>query len=402
MSQFKYTAYDKKGKLVKGVVEASKKEEARKLVENIGLYPFFIEEVKQKKISLFDFAHKVKDEELVLFTHEFASLMSSGLTVVDALQGLAEQSENSYFKRALLDIKTKIEEGSNISDAFKSHPRIFSDIYISLLKVGEATGRLDVVLNGMATYLEKDLDIRRKIANGFAYPKFVVLVVTFVVIFMLTVVLPRFASMFASASAKLPTPTLVLLNISNFIRFKWYVIVGLIALIYMLYKIIYSIPQGRLMIDSIKLRLPLFGRITTLGTLTRFTSTLALIIESGINLLEGVEITSSVTGNAYVMHKLKQVEEHIKNGSNFSEALIQSKFFPKILIQIVSVGEKAGRLSNSLMTITNLWEKTLDYTIKNLLAKIEPTLIIVLGVIVGFIAVAMYLPMFTLPTIIGK
>lgn len=404
MSEFRYVAVDKKGKTIKGFITASRKEEVHAILEGRGLYPLEIKEFKKSKISLnlgLSFG-RVKDEDLILFTSELATLIQSGLTVVDALQGLYEQQENPTLKRIILNIKESIEGGSSISSAFKKFPNVFSSIYTSLLAVGEATGRLDRVLNGIYQYLERDLEIRRKISSAFAYPKFVVLVVTGVVVFMLTVVLPRFTVMFRSAGANLPTPTRILLSVSDFIRFKWYIIVAVILAFYIFYRIVYATPKGRLLIDLMKLKLPLFGRINKFGSLSRFVRALALISGSGYNILDGLLIASSVAQNSYIINELNGVVKDIQSGESFSESLSHRSFFPKVMVQMVAVGERSGLLDTSLEKLADLWDRSLDYTLRNLASRIEPTLIVILGVVVGFIAVAMYLPMFTLPSLINK
>ncbi|MGC9101105.1 MAG: type II secretion system F family protein [Caldisericum sp.] len=404
MSEFKYVAVDKTGKTVKGIISASNKNEVHTILEKKGLYPLEIVERKIPKIKLnLQFiSRRIKDDELILFTSELATLLQSGLTIVDALQGLYEQEENPYLRKIILQIKEDIESGTSISNAFKKYPRVFSPIYISLLSVGEATGRLDKVLDGLYQYLDRDLESRRKISSAFAYPKFVVFVVTLVVVFMLSFVLPRFVSMFASSGAKLPTPTRILLNVSNFVRLKWYILVAIVVVVYLIYRIIYSMPKGRILIDQLKLKIPLFGRISKLGSLSRFVRSLALISGSGYNILEGLLIASNTSDNAYIINEIKNIVNDIQSGESLSESLSHRSFFPKVMVQMVSVGERSGLLDTSLTRLADLWDKSIDFTLKNLASKIEPTLILILGVIVGFIALAMYLPMFTLPSLINK
>jgi len=404
MSEYRYVAVDKKGKTVKGIISAPSKNEVHRILESKGLYPLEITEYKKPKIgiNLNLGLSKVKDEELILFTSELATLISSGLTIVDALQGLYDQEENPYLRKIILDIKESIEAGNSISSAFKKFPDVFSSVYTSLLSVGEATGRLDKVLHGIYQYLERDLEIRRKITSAFAYPEFVVFVITGVVIFMLSVVLPRFTVMFVSAGANLPTPTRILLSISNFIRFKWFVLVAIVVIAYLIYRITYATPKGRLTIDYMKLKVPLFGRIAKFGSLSRFVRSLALISGNGYNILDGLLIASSVATNAYIIKEIEGVAHDIQSGQSFSEALSHRSFFPKVMVQMVTVGERSGLLDTSLERLSDLWDRSLDFTLKNLASRIEPALIVILGVIVGFIAVAMYLPMFTLPSLIGK
>ncbi|MGB9695544.1 MAG: type II secretion system F family protein, partial [Caldisericaceae bacterium] len=280
--------------------------------------------------------------------------------------------------------------------------RVFPPIYVSLLSVGEATGALDKVLKGIASYLERDLEIRRKISSAFAYPKFVVTVVLGVVIFLLTAILPRFVSMYSQTGEALPTPTVIVLQISDFIRFKWMFIVGAMVILYSAYRIYYSTRNGRIVIDKYKLVIPTFGRISKLASLSRFLHSFALISASGINIIDTISIAANVTGNAYIIQQLTKVNELIKQGHSTAEAMRESEAFPKLMVQMFAIGERSGSVDSMANKLGELWDRDLDNTINNLAAKIEPTLIVVLGVIVGFIAVAMYLPMFSMPALFKK
>ena len=405
MKHFRYVAIDKKGKSVKGFIDALNKQEVHASLERIGLYPVSIEEASVSKLNLRGFNlsfGRIREEELIIFTEQLATLVASGLSITEALQGLSEQIENKFFQSIITGIKIDIEKGTSLSNAFKKYRKVFPEIYISLLSVGEATGTLDKVLRGVANYLERDIDIRRKINSAFAYPKFVVTVVISVVIFLLGFILPKFVSIYTQAGEVLPTPTRILLQVSNFLKHRWELLVIAVVLIYIAYRIFYSTKFGRLLIDGYKLKIPVFGKISKFGALSRFLHSCALVLGSGINVVEAIEIASKVSGNAYIISELKTVQEEIGKGSNISAAMRERKFFPRIMVQMVSVGERSGSLDNVLEKLGILWDRDLDHAIKNLAAKIEPTLIIILGVIVGFIGLAMYLPMFSLPATYKK
>ena len=405
MKHFRYVAIDKKGRTVKGETDALSNQEVHAMLEGSGIYPISIEEASIPRLNLaklnFSFG-RVNQEELIIFTEQFATLISSGLSIVDSLDGLAEQTENKTLKKVILNIRADIERGISLSNAFKKYNRIFPEIYVNLLAVGEATGNLDKVLRSIAGYLERDLSVRRKISSAFAYPRFVIIVVIAVVIFLVSFILPQFVSIYAQAGEELSTPTKILLSISDFIRNKYLILIILAVLIYAGYRIFYSTKAGKLFIDRHKLNVPVFGKINKMGVLSRFLHSFALVIGSGINVVEAIEVSSKVSGNAYLVKELEEVKSAIIGGESLSAAVKERKFFPGIMSQMVSVGERSGSLDSMLEKLADLWDKDIDYMINTLSARIEPTLIIILAFVVGFVALAMYLPMFSLPTTYQK
>ncbi len=405
MPNFVYTAKDVNGKNKKGFIEASTIQEAHSILESRGIYPISLKE-QRKKVSLpknisISFS-KVKSEELIVFTEQFSTLISSGLSILDALDGLAEQTDNKYFKKIILNIKNDIEGGTSIKNAFMKYKRIFPPIYLSLLEVGEQSGTLDKVLQGIALYLERDDEIKKKISAAFAYPKFVISVVTAVVIFLLTYVLPKFVSIYNQAGSKLPEPTVIVMALSKFLVHDYIWIIVFTILIYVLYKVIYSTKQGKYYMDKLSVDMPVFGKIKKFSALSRFVHSLSLILRSGIDIITAIETAAKVTGNEFYIRELKIVQNEIQSGKSFSEALYERKSFPRIMAQMASVGERSGKLDNLLDKLGELWDRNIDHQIKNMTAKIEPTMIIILGVVVGFIALAMYLPMFGLPQVYRK
>jgi len=405
LKHFRYVAIDKKGRTVKGETDALSNQEVHAMLEGSGIYPISIEEASIPRLNLaklnFSFG-RVKQEELIIFTEQFATLISSGLSIVDSLDGLAEQTENKTLKKVILNIRADIERGISLSNAFKKYNRIFPEIYVNLLAVGEATGNLDKVLRSIAGYLERDLSVRRKISSAFAYPRFVIIVVIAVVIFLVSFILPQFVSIYTQAGEELPAPTKILLSISDFIRNKYLILIILAVLIYAGYRIFYSTKAGKLFIDRHKLNVPVFGKINKMGVLSRFLHSFALVIGSGINVVEAIEVSSKVSGNAYLVKELEEVKSAIIGGESLSAAVKERKFFPGIMSQMVSVGERSCSLDSMLEKLADLWDKDIDYMINTLSARIEPTLIIILAFVVGFVALAMYLPMFSLPTTYQK
>ncbi len=401
MTRFVYKAKNKEGSTEKGYLEARTIEEAHTILEGKGIYPIVLKKAKIVKTGLrFDFNDlfpSIKPEELILFTEQFATLIASGLSIIDALDGLIEQTENKYFKKIILQIRNDIEGGSTIKNAFSKHKKVFPPIYLGLLEVGEASGTLDKVLRGIANYLEREDEIRKKVSAAFAYPKFVVSVVTAVVIFLLVYVLPKFVSVYGQAGQKLPEPTVILLGVSHFLTHYYIWIIVVVIGVIVGFKMLYSSKKGRYVIDKFKIKIPLFGKISKFSALSRFVHSLSLVLRSGIDIINAIEVAGKVTDNSFYISELEKVKERIKSGESFSEALRNGEVFPKIMSQMVAVGERSGRLDDLLDKLGELWDRNIDHQIKNMSAKIEPTMIIILGVIVGFIALAMYLPMFGLP-----
>jgi len=399
MAQFAYIAKDTNGKKIKGYIEAGSKQEAHTLLELKGIYPLTIKPTKRHNlnISLESLFPSVKSEDLIIFTEQFSTLISSGLSILDALDGLSEQTENKYFKKVIEQIRDDINQGSSLRNAFAKHSKVFPPIYINLLEVGERSGTLDIVLKGIANYLEREQEIKRKISAAFAYPKFVISVVTAVVIFLLVYILPKFVIIYGQANEKLPEPTVILLNFSHFLTHDYLWIIGVTVIIYGGYKLIYATKKGRYYIDKAKIRIPLFGKITKLGALSRFVHSFSLILRSGIDIVSAIETASKVTDNSFYISEFNIIKQKIESGESFSEALRERSTFPKIMAQMAAVGEKSGKLDDLLDKLGELWDRNIDHQLKNMSAKIEPTMIIILGVIVGFVALAMYLPMFGLP-----
>ncbi len=402
MPSYVYIAKDENGKKIKGFLEAKSISEAHTILENRGIYPIKLKETRKpgKGKPLFDInilTRKIKSEELIIFTEQFATLINSGLSILDSLEGLSEQTENKYFSQIIQKIKNDIESGTSIKNAFSKHPNIFPPIYLSLLEVGERSGTLDSVLQGIAKYLERDDEIRKRISSAFAYPKFVVSVVTAVVIFLLVYVLPKFVSIYNQAGQKLPTPTIIVLQLSHYLTHDYIQITLFFVIVYAAYKLIYANKRGKYLLDKWKLKIPLFGDISKITALSRFVHSLSLILRSGIDIITALETASKVTANSYLIKELESVKSDIEKGGSFSLSLRERKVFPKIMSQMAAVGEKSGRLDTLLDKLGDLWDRNLDHKIKNMTAKMEPTMIVILGIIVGFIALAMYLPMFGLP-----
>jgi len=403
---YRYNSKDRRGRTKRGYIEASSEQEAHLLLEKQGLYPLSIKKttpalkILEKLKTVF--SQGVSRDELILFTEQLSTLISSGISILEALDGLHVQSENKYFKKVIGKIKEKLEQGKSIKKAFSEFPRIFPPLYINLLGVGEFAGTLNKILLEIAGYLEKEEDLRKKVSAAFAYPKFVAIITSLVVVFMVSFVLPSFARLYSQAGESLPKPTRIVLGLSHFITNQWMYLLIAVSLAYLAYRLYYSTKTGKYQVDRLKLKIPLFGKINLYRSLSLFTHSLSIILTSGIDLVAGLESAAAASGNMYLVSEFKKAQQKIESGKNFSESVADSKIFPSILVQMIAVGEKSGSLDFLLEKIAEIWDRNIDHILKNLAAKIEPITIIILGFIVGFIAISMYLPMFGLPGLYKK
>lgn len=405
MHFYRYNSKDRKGRTRKGYIEANSEQEVHLLLEKQGLFPISIQKTTPalkilERVKVLN--QKVSRDELILFTEQFSTLISSGISILEALEGLYIQSENKYFGKVIRKIEENLEQGKSIKKAFSEFPRVFPPLYINLLGVGEITGTLDKLLLEIAKYLEKEEDLRKKVSAAFAYPKFVAVITSLVILFMVSFVLPSFAKLYSQAGESLPKPTKLVISISGFITNQWIYILVAISLVYFAYRLYYSTRIGRYQIDKLKLKIPLFGRINLYRSLSLFTHSLSIILQSGIDLVSGMETAANASGNVYLVGEFVKIQEKIRSGKSFFESISDSKIFPSILAQMIAVGEKSGSLDILLGKISEIWDRNIDHILKNLAAKIEPITIIVLGFVVGFIALSMYLPMFGLPSLYKK
>ncbi len=394
MPYFRWKGRNPRGKVVKGEIIAANKNEAiaklkTKRVSVISIKP------SPKDIEIPFLKKKIKDKELMIVTKQLASMLASGLPLDEALNIIAEQAESKKMGEILYDIKLNVESGSSISQAMKKHREVFSSMYINMVSAGEQTGNLDGVLKRLSDMMEKHLALKRKIKGALIYPTAVTIVAIGVIALILTFVIPTFASMYASSGMHLPLPTQIVINVSMFMKHYFiYILVGLIVLIVFLrtsYKRIYGV---RKVIDKILLNLPIFGMLAKKGSIANFTTILSSLSASGIDILDALEISAKTAGNVIIEGTLVEVKDMVRKGDNLSFAMATVGEFPDMVIQMVSVGEETGTLDDMMQKISKYYEEEVDDAVKNLTNMIEPLIIIILGGIIGFLVVSMYLPIF--------
>jgi type IV pilus assembly protein PilC len=387
---------------VSGELEASSKEEA---VFNLKSEGVIITEITTdeatsnkpavKKTSSF-FAPKIKDEDLLLFTRKFAAMIESGLAIVPALKMLHDQTENPALKEILDDVVNKVNSGVPLSKAIDAYPNLFDNVYVSLVKAGEASGSLDVFLKKIAVNSEKKIKIVRALKAAMMYPIALLSVALIVVVVMMVFVVPVFVEIFSTGGVQLPLPTRVVMAISEFIRS--YAMIGLVVGVVVGFKLltaqIRKDVELRKKIDQRKLNMPVFGLLIQNSIMARFSTVLSNLIAGGVSLIEAMEIARNAISNEYIREAIDQVKRKIYSGQPFAKSLKEAQCFPVTLCGFVEVGEETGKLNDMLETISKFYEDEFDNSVSNFSQLLEPIMIVFLGVVIGFILVAMYMPIF--------
>ena len=344
---------------------------------------------------------KVTTRDQGVFTRQFATMINAGLPLVQCLNILGQQSENLYFKKVVLEVMASVEGGSTLAEAMGKHPRVFNKLYVNMVGAGEAGGVLDVIFQRLAVYLEKAEALRRKVKGAMTYPAIVLFVAGGATTFMLLFIIPTFAKMFSDFGADLPLPTKIVLGLSNFLKMWWWALAGAGAGGVFALKTYYRSPRGRVVLDTLMLRVPVLGSVIRRAAVARFTRTLGTLISSGVPILDGLEITARTAGNAVVENAILMTRGSISEGNTIAEPLRQCEVFPPMVVQMIAVGEQTGALDEMLNKIADFYDDEVDAAVEQLTAIIEPAMIVIMGVVVGGMLVAMYLPMFKLVTVIS-
>ena len=394
MPVFTYSARALSGELQSGEIDLPTREEVVGFLRRQRLVPVAVKS-KPKDIS-FSFGSGVKMREVVIFTRQFSTMIAAGLPLVQSLSILAEQTENPKFATIITAVLNDIQAGQTLADAMKRHPKIFSDLYVNMIAAGEAGGILDVILDRLAVFLEKNDALVRKIKGAMTYPAVMLFVVIAATTILLWKVVPVFAGIFTDAGMALPMPTMVVLSISEFLQsYIHLVVLGFIAAIFALRQY-YKTSGGKLTIDRFMLRMPVLGSLIRKSAVSRFTRTLGTLVSSGVSILEGLEITARTAGNRVVHDAVMKSRASIAGGATISDPLKASGVFPPMVVQMINVGEQTGGLDEMLTKIADFYDDEVDAAVSALTSILEPIMIVVMGVVIGGMVVAMYLPMFDL------
>ena len=402
MPVYKWVAETKKGKVLKGELEAGDERIAQLQLKRRNLT---IKKIKAKPKDLFAnvafFQPKITAKDVVIFTRQFSTMIDAGLPLVQGLTILAEQTENKTFQNVLKRVTKDVEGGSSLAEALKKHPKVFDGLYVNLVAAGEIGGILDTILQRLAAYIEKAEKLKTRIKGAMTYPIIVVGVAVLVIAVILIFVIPVFQEMFSSFGKALPVPTQIVVNMSDFLKGNiHYVIVGFIVFVFA-FKKYRNTKKGRKQTDALALKLPVFGNLLKKSAVARFTRTLGTMISSGVPILDALEIVAKTSGNVVLEEIIYEVRSSIAEGQTIAEPLSEAEIFPRMVVQMISVGEATGALDTMLNKIADFYDDEVDAAVEALTSMLEPLLMVFLGGAIGGLVIAMYLPIFQMAAAMG-
>jgi general secretion pathway protein F len=398
---YEYTALDKGGKSLSGIIDADSAMAARHKLRGTGIYPVEVKETFARRkdqssapTSLSALFRGVKAAELSATTRQMAILLAAGVPLVSALEGMIGQIENPTFKRILAQVKESVNEGNSLAFSLAQHPKVFSQIYVNMVRAGEASGSLDVVLDRLAEFSEHQQALRGRFRSALAYPIFMACVATLILFFLITFIMPNIMRIFSEMQQTLPTATVLLMGFSNFLKFYWWVIFLAVAAGVFLLKQFKKSAKGQYLWDEIKIRLPIIGPINRKLALARFGRTLGSLLQSGVPLLAALEIVRNIVNNLPIAQVIEKTADDIQEGKSLAAPLSQSRWFPSIMVQMITVGEQSGELEKMLNKIADMYEEEAQSRIMAVTSMLEPAMILCMGLVVGFIVVSILLPIF--------
>ena len=344
---------------------------------------------------------KVKEKEIVVFTRQFATMIDAGLPLVQCMEILSGQQDNVFFKEVLLKVKGDVEAGSTFADALRKHPKVFNDLFCNLVAAGEAGGILDTILNRLAAYIEKSMNLKKKVKGAMVYPTVVMGVALVVVSALLLFVIPVFQKMFADMGGTLPAFTQLVINISDTMRTYWWAVAFFLLGLFFGFRSFYRTAKGREKVDDYLLKLPVIGPLIRKVAIAKFTRTLSTMLSSGVPILEGLEIVARTAGNKTVEKAILKTRASIGEGKTIAEPLGASGIFPPMVVQMISVGESTGALDSMLSKVADFYDDEVDSAVGTLTSLLEPVLMVFLGTTIGALVIAMYLPIFRMASVVG-
>lgn len=404
MAAFVYQGRNLQGQLIKGQLDAASEVEARiklraQKIIPIKVVPKGLEEKGLASFDLFSFLKakpKVKTKELQIFSRQFATMINSGIPIVQSLDILANTTQNRGFRMSLGQIKLQLESGKRLADALQMHPQIFDKMFVSMIRAGEEGGVLDTILNRLAVYMEKNAKIKNKVTGAMWYPLGIMIVAAIVVIGLLKYIIPKFESMFKQSGQELPGLTQIVIDASHILQNHFLLIMVLILGSIFGLKYYIGTPAGKVTFDQILIRLPIFGDLIQKSAIARFTRTMATMLGCGVGILESLEVCSNVTGNVIIEQAIMRTRAGISDGKSIVQPMSQEKFIPSMVVQMIGVGEATGAMDTMFGKIADFYEEDVDYAVGALTSIMEPLMMIFLGGIIAVLVVAMYLPIFNM------
>ncbi|HOC93986.1 MAG TPA: type II secretion system F family protein [bacterium] len=402
MAQYVYKARDSKGQLVSGTMDADNEQSVRSRLREKNYIATSIS-LKSKSMNLKEVLakfQKVKAKNLAVFARQFSTMVNAGLSLVRALDILEKQADDKKLKEIIRDIRLRVESGASLADSFGQHPQTFSDLFINLTHAGEVGGVLDETLSRIAEFLEKDQALRSKVKSSMTYPTIIFIFAIIIVIFMLVFVLPTFTSVFENLNVAMPAMTAMLIKMSDALRNYWYIFIGFAVGAGFLFKYYTNTPKGKFQWHTLLLRVPVFGLLNKKVTVSRFSRTLGTLLSSGVPVMQALDVTGKASGNKVVERSIESVRVSIREGESISVPMEASGIFPPMVTQMIAVGEETGKLDAMLNKISEFYDMEVEATLSALTSLLEPLLMVFMGGMVGFIVVAMFMPMFQLITVI--
>lgn len=407
MPVYEYSALNKSGKTIKGIINADSQAAARNKIRQTGNYPVEIQETvpvskrtRGRKSSPFRITQRVRQQEVSVATRQLATLLGAGIPLVSALNGLIEQTSNQTFKKIIAQLKDSVNEGNSFTAALAEHPRLFSRIYVNMVKSGEASGSLDVVLEQLAEFGEAQQSMKSRIRAALLYPAFMAVVGIVVLFLLITFIVPSITKVFEDTQQALPLPTTILINLSGFLAGYWWALILLIIVLIMLLRYGIQQPYGRRIWDRLKLTLPLFGDLNTKIASARFGRTLGSLIQSGVPLVSALHIVKNIFNNVHLAKVIEDATEELEKGRSLSNVLKKSRWFLPMVVQMIAVGEQSGALEKMLNKVAESYEREVETKVIALTSMIEPVMILVMGLLVSFIVVSILLPIFEMNQLI--
>ena len=402
MAKFQYKAKNMSGKVIEGIYDAPNRQNVIDMIKDKSFYPMEINEIAESKdIKELDAFAKVKTKDLMVFCRQFSGILKAGVTLVQALKMLSEQTENPLLRNVIKEVSSDIQKGSSLSEAMSKHSKHFPPILIHMANAGEISGTLEDALDTVAIHFEKNEKIRKKVKGAMTYPIIVLIISVLVVSLLLIFVVPTFTKIFEDANTDLPGITLALMGISDFVRNSWFILILFAVIIGSFLKMYLGSDDGKYAFDKWKIGMPILGDIQTKSIAANFARTMTTLMSSGVGITEAIRISGQVIGNTYVIDTLKNIEKQVSEGRGLYGPVNESGIFPPLLNNMIMLGEETGNLEDMLAKTANYFEEEVDEATERLTTMLEPLLIVVLAGIVAFIVIAIALPMFDLSSVIA-
>ena len=407
MAMFQFEAMNSQGQAVKDELEAANQDEAIQKIRARKLFPTSVKEKKARgqRAEAFGVPSKrkhsiaiggVSRKQLTTFTRQLSTLQDAGLPILRSVRILEAQMRPGVLKNSLMDVGEAIESGSTLSEALAKHPKAFDRLYVNMVRAGEAGGVLEPILQKLADFMEKAERLKKQVISAMIYPTAVILFAGGIVAGIITFIVPKFKAMFLELGVNLPVMTTILLRVSDWLKSSWYWLIGIAAGIFVAYRLIRATPQGRYVMDRIKLKIPIFGTIISKSSIARFTRTLGTLVASGVPILEALTIVRQTAGNEVISQAIGRVHDSIREGESIAEPLGASGICDNMVVNMVAVGEETGDLDKMLLKVADTYDEDVDAAVSGLMSLLEPMIIIFLGAAVGFIVISLFLPLISL------